>query len=299
MTEDERSLENAMSIANDIARWRRKRRFEKALPKSTKPVLVAEGDSWFQFPLLIKDTIEQLGDDYLISCYSAAGDTALNMVFGAKSPGKTEFMAELGKLKGRVSGFLFSAAGNDIIGEDMLPGQAPVPVLRKILKRPTNSASENPADYINMAELGNRIAFLQGAYQKVIDEIRADPDFATLPIFVHGYDVPFPFPWEGDTRNPSYAKKDHWLGSAFDAHGIGGDRRLLRRQILAGLVGALYDLLYKVAGDAARTHVYVVDCRGAMPNVALWADEIHGTDEGFRRVGMRFKEKVAQVVPTS
>lgn len=286
MTPNEESLENAMAIGNDIARWRRKRRFENALPRNTKPIIVAEGDSWFQFPILVDEVVDRLGGEYLISCCSAAGDTARNMVFGALGPGKTEYLAELRALKGRVKGFLFSAAGNDIIGEDEV-AQDGTPVLKKILK--SAPGSDNPGDFINMGELSKRLAFIAQAYRKVIDDIRIEPGLERLPIFIHGYDVPFPHPWKDqDKRNPRHAKKDQWLGSAFAAHGISDPD--LRRKILAGLINALYDTLEVVAGDSAVSHVHVVDCRGAMPDVDLWIDEIHGTNDGFRRVAERFSK---------
>lgn len=288
MTPDEQSLENAMAIGNEICRWRRKRRFEKALAGNAKPILVAEGDSWFQFPILIDEVVDALGKDYLIWCTSAAGDTARNMVFGPSGSGHTEYMTELRRFRDKVQGFLFSAAGNDIIGEDEVAGDG-TPVLIKILK--PGGPSSNPGDYVNMSELSDRLAFLKRAYRKVIDDIRAEPGLDTLPIFIHGYDVPFPYKWrDDDRRNPVYAAKDQWLGRAFAHHGIQDDD--LRRKILGGLINALYDMLADVAGASAQTGVWVVDCRGAMPNAALWNDEIHGTNEGFRRVAERFRATI-------
>lgn len=285
MSEDELEAENAMRIGNMLARWRRNRRVEKALRREDpRPLLIAEGDSWFQFPLLIKEVVDHLGKDYLCWCVSAAGDTARNMVFG--SP---EYMDALRRHKGKVAGFLFSAAGNDIIGEDEGASDR-TPALIKILKHSARASSRQPADYIDFGVLGEKLAFLRKAYEKVIFDIRNDPAFKTLPIFIHGYDVPFPYPWEADKRNPLWADKDQWLGRAFKHHGI--DDSGLRRNILKLLIDALYDMFGNLAGDPAQTGIYVVDCRKAMPKVTDWADEIHGTNEGFGKVAKRFAEAI-------
>ncbi len=290
MSEDEIEAENAMRIGNGLARWRRNRRVQRALRgNDPRPLLVAEGDSWFQFPLLIKEVVSQLGDDYLVWCVSAAGDTAQNMVFGAP-----EYMDALRRHNagGRVAGFLFSAAGNDIIGQDEIASD-PTPALIKILKRPAEAGSTAPADYIDMSVLGERLAFLRKAYMKVITDIRNDTAFKTLPIFIHGYDVPFPHPWEGDNRNPRWAAKDQWLGSAFSHHGITGAN--LQREILKLMIDALHDMFDKLARD--HTGVHIVDCRGAMPSVTDWADEIHGTSDGFAKVAQRFKKAIEAAIP--
>lgn len=284
MTEDQIAAESAMRIGNNMARWRRSRAFERALRRGDRrPVLVAEGDSWFQFPIFIEETIAQLGRDHLISCLSAAGDTARNMVFGRGGRGRREYMRELNRRADRVQAFLLSAAGNDIIGEDEEAGDG-TPVLRKILVNPGTGATD-PAAYVDAAELQERIDFLHKAYRSVAATIRQDPRFGTLPILVHGYDVPFPYPWSPeDRRNPRWAARDRWLGSAFAPVGIEGD---IRREILKLLIDRLYTMLDHVAAEFP--HVHVVDCRGALPNLTDWADEIHATSEGYAKVAERFR----------
>jgi len=43
---------------------------------------VAEGDSWFHYPILLRDTLDWLSDDYAIFDLAAAGDTLENMKRG-------------------------------------------------------------------------------------------------------------------------------------------------------------------------------------------------------------------------
>ena len=287
--------ESAMKIGNALCRFRRARRFKKRKKAGVDlPVLVSEGDSWFQFPFLIKEVIDHLEDQYLIWSVGAAGDTASNMVFSAEKKGRTEYMRALRRQKSDVQGFLFSAAGNDIIGEDPETGKA---ALFNILK-PYNGNDQDVVGHIDHAVLGERVSVLKMAYERVIGNIRTEPGIERLPVFIHGYDYAFPFPiGDDDPRNPSYAKNDEWLGEPLSARNIhDGD---LRRSIIGFLIDTVYDMLKGLAGDSEDTRVWVVDCRGAMPSVSDWNDEIHGTSDGFAKVARRFGQVVGHALGTT
>lgn len=292
MAAEDEELESAMQIGNGLARLRRQLSFKRRLAAGEQlPVLVAEGDSWFQFPLIISETIDQLSRDHLIYCVGAAGDTLDNMVNGPVGKGKTEYMQALREQKGRVRAFLFSAAGNDIIGEDQTTG---TPVLLQLIK-PFNGNPKDVAGHVDLAVLGQKLAFLKAGYTKVIDTVRAEPGLKKLPILIHGYDYTFPYPWgKKDPRKPKHAAKNEWLGKPLDDCGILEPD--LRRNIIKFMLDALYDMLSGLAGDSSKTRVYLVDCRGALPDVADWADEIHGTSEGFAKVADRFRAVLAKVV---
>lgn len=293
MTSDMRELESAIDIGNNLARWRRGVTFRNRLNSGEGlPVLVEEGDSWFQFPFLIKDVIDHLGKDYLIYSVGAAGDTAENIVYGPRAKKGQEYLDALIRQKDHVQGFLFSAAGNDIIGE--IDGVA---ALFDILK-PYNGATSDVLGHINMAVLGEKLSFLSGAYMDVVENIRSIPGFETLPIFIHGYDYAYPFPHgDGDDRDPSYAAQNEWLGEPLDERGILDPT--LRHEIIRFLVNSLYDMLEQISGDPAVTGVWLIDCRGAMPNLSDWNDEIHGTSEGFVKVADRFRAVLGQVLSVS
>ncbi|MBL3611312.1 hypothetical protein [Rhodovulum sulfidophilum] len=302
MTELQEELESAMAIGNAAARFRRQRETRARIRNGDeRPFLVSEGDSWFQFPILIKEVIDHLSSHYTIASFGAAGDTAQNMVFGPPRRGGAEFLTELWRHRSRVQAFLFSAAGNDIIGEDLTTGDA-VPALRKIL-RPPAGANPDARDVVDMEELEHRLGGLRHAYRTVIANVRglanADrpshlPPFSKLPIVIHGYDYPFPYPTTPkiggapEWRDPRYAKQDQWLGSAFSHHGI--DDARLRREVIVFLLDRLYEMLSGLAGDASETGIWLVDCRGALPTVTDWNDEIHGTSDGFRKIATRFQD---------
>ncbi len=128
MVERDRA-ESAMTIGNGVSRRRRRSKFNRRIRRGENlPVIVSEGDSWFQFPFVIDDIIDHLEDDYLIWNCGAAGDTAANMIFK-----NAEYMTALDEQADRVTAFMLSAAGNDVIGED----ENGVPVLASLLHRQT------------------------------------------------------------------------------------------------------------------------------------------------------------------
>lgn len=285
MTAEQLERENAMKIGNGVARWRRRSAFNRRIKTENLPVLVSEGDSWFQFPFLIEDVIDHLGKDYLIWSMGAAGDTADNMVNGDLAEGKTEYMAALRRFKGKVEAFLFSGAGNDIIGEDPNTGD---PVLTALLNN-FNGDVNDVEGHINFDMFNSSLLKLKAAYKTVISNVRAE--FPDLPIIIHGYDYVFPYPESpNDPRDPSHTTKEKWLAPPMKARQIFD--QTLRRNIIKHMLDKLYDMMAELAGNPTDTKVWVVNCRGAMPRVSDWVDEIHGTSDGFKVVAQRFKEVI-------
>lgn len=281
-TEADFDVESAIRWGNAICRWRRKTRFETRIAQGVqKPVLVSEGDSWFQFPFLIDDVIDHLGDDFLIWSLDAAGDTSDNMVNRAP-----EYRAGLELQKANnVAGFLFSAAGNDVIGEDLLG----VPVLGNLLK--PFDPTKDPAGHIDQAQLASILVRLETDYRKVIATIRAGDDFPELPIFFHGYDYAIPGGFPGDNRHPIYAKQDEWLGGPMAEKGI--VKPPFQRAIVRLLIDALYDMLFRVA--ATDPNVFIIDVRGTLQD-GDWADEIHANSAAFKRIAALFKQVISDQI---
>lgn len=277
---------SAMDWGNRFARWRRRLRFRRRLLTTPDPrILVAEGDSWFQFPILIDDVVDQLDQSWLVSCRSAAGDTLANMVFGAP-----EYMLDLEELRGRVTAFLLSGGGNDVVGEDKDSGRA---VLLGLL-RPFEAG--RPAEwYVDTDAFRETLAFCERAYRRVIEDVaREHPN---LPVLLHGYDHAIPFGGAGDPRSPSWARQDEWLAGPMGGEQLKIRDPALQRAIVRVMIDRLNETQRRLCGGnvsgGAYPRAYHVDVRGQLLQVTAWADELHPTDVGFTTVAEAFRRVLA------
>lgn len=293
--------EGLMDLANKWSRNSRQDRFEGRLEEGQDlPIIVSEGDSWFQFPVLINETVDHLYNDYLIYSLGAAGDTAHNMIYNDERDGKTEYMIALRHLNNRglkISGFMFSAAGNDVIGQETEAGPdgQKKAVLERILLESANGTQ--PEDFIDEAKFAAKLKFLEDGYRVVINRIHSEPGLETLPIFIHGYDYVFPFKHgrQDRRRKQRYQKSaNQWLGAPLDKFNIFDLK--MRRGIIIYMLDRLYAMMENLAKENGINHVYVVDNRGAMPYVSDWKDEIHAKNHGFARVAQRFRDKINSVI---
>ena len=69
---------------------------------------VAEGVSWFHYPIVLRDTLDWLNDSYAIFDLAAAGDTLQNMKRGISN------IIDVIEREGS-QGFLLSGGGNDLL----------------------------------------------------------------------------------------------------------------------------------------------------------------------------------------
>lgn len=281
--DDSLDNENAMQIGNRLAKWRRNAKFRSRWRKDkTQPVIISEGDSWFQFPFLIDDTIDHLSKTFLIKSIGEAGDTLENMTNGS-GHNNAEYEQVLDNFGGAIKAFLFSGAGNDFLGTDIASGE---PVLSLILNK-FNGDATDVEGHINHSELNARVENLDRGYAKIVQNVRARSELKRIPIIFHGYDYVIPYPAPiGENRNPVYAKKDQWLGAPMKAKGIIDPD--LRQKIIRHLIDTLYGVLDGFAEN--DPNVIVVDCRNTLTNVSQWADEIHPNSESFSKVAEKFSE---------
>lgn len=237
--------------ANGWARLRRRWAFESRLADGYEgPVVVSEGDSWFQYPLKLEDVIDHLMKDYAILSLDAAGDTLQNMFE------EGEYLGAIQKTKASV--FLFSGGGNDVLGGGNLAAH-----LREF------DPSLSPADHILPSYrdvLDHAIALYDRIFRSVED---APGDILTL---CHGYDRPIP-------------NGGKWLGRPMETRGI--EDRAFQKAITDTMVERFNARLKKLADGFPR--VEYIDLRGVVgADPARWDDELHPTDAGFADAAARF-----------
>lgn len=99
----------AMASLNGVARWRRLQAYRQRIAAGWRgPRVVAEGDSWFQYPFLIDDVVDHLSGVWAIHCLSAAGDMLSDMA--RQDEVGVTVRAE------RPDLLILSGGGNDVLG---------------------------------------------------------------------------------------------------------------------------------------------------------------------------------------
>jgi hypothetical protein len=253
-----------LGFLNGAARARRRRRFERRLRSGEgAPVLIAEGDSWFQFPVWVEDVVDHLSADHNVCCLSAAGDELHNMAI--LKPEYAEWVARLTDDGRQLRALLISGGGNDLVGDQ----------LSRMLR--TFSPGLPAADYVDTDAFRARIARLESGYRTIFTTVRRR--WPNLPILVHGYDYGKPLPAQGFQVPP----RDGWTGAPMRANGIADVA--LQFAIVRAMIDKFNDMLSALALQFPG--ISYVDVRGVVGGD--WRDELHATDSGFARVASRFR----------
>lgn len=232
-------------------------------------VLVAEGDSWFDFPVPTRvdllDALDKLGRRTVSIAYR--GDTLENMVYGTEGVDGRPGGSDLARLVTLIRetdppAVLLSAGGNDVAGSEF----------RAFLN---HKSSGRPAlrerflkEYIH--------EYVRDAYRKVVGEIgRVAP---RAKIVVHGYANARPSGL-GVGRLFGWNLVGPWLKPALDATGYGfAEGAMLVRRV----IGEFNDMLAGLAREDRR--IVYVDLRPHVGEaIADWSDELHLNNEPVRR----------------
>ncbi len=260
---DDEGLEGdvAMAFFNHWDKRRRQRRYQKKLENGWNGLkIVSEGDSWFQYPFLLKDVIDHLFDDYAIFSLGAAGDLVTDML-------------EHDEVKDAVRQhqphlFLLSGGGNDLLGGGRI----------KTALHPFE-AGRLPQDYPNET-FTQRLNEVIGAYRTLFGELLAE--FPGLKIICHGYDYALP-------------DKGRWLGKPMESLGIRD--KGLQADIIRELINRFNHSLNNLAGDFTGS-VCRADCLNAVAE-GQWHDELHPDNDGYENVADRFRTVINSVAGQS
>jgi lysophospholipase L1-like esterase len=253
-----RRSDAAMTFANDIAKMRRRLRFEKMMGSDYHgPVIVSEGDSWFQYPLLLEDTIDHLYlRGFAIRSLGAAGDTLEEMLT------KREYLGAIAETGASL--FLLSAGGNDALGGGNLRAH-----LRDF------DPALSPAAHL-LPSFSAMLDRTMAMYERLLREIEAMAGVYTL---CHGYDYAIP-------------QQGKWLGEPMRSRGITDPA--MQREIVKRMIDDFNDRLHLTASRFDSRVIYV-NARGAVgANQNDWHDELHPKDAGYGQVAERFAEAIVR-----
>ena len=239
-----------LSLANSVARLRRRIAFEAKIADAgyRGPIIVSEGDSWFEFPILLKDTIDWLSEDFAILSLDAAGDT---MVAVEK---QSEFFAPMKKFGASI--FLLSAGGNDLLASGSLAQHL------------GRFATGSTAASLLLPSFDSLVGQVLLGYRRIFTRLAAE--HPKLAIFVHGYDNVVP------------RHKGPWLGKVMEGLGIVDGE--LQQALVARMIERFNHGLAEVAAEFHN--VGYLDLRGTVQG--RWHDELHPLDAGYHDVAARF-----------
>ncbi|WP_288379022.1 SGNH/GDSL hydrolase family protein [uncultured Massilia sp.] len=235
---------------------------------SVQPSILAIGDSWFWYPFPGGSLINQVGgmlnDDHHIYAVGNNGAEAYDYVHGkyAKTVRHT-----LNMFGDTLSAVFISGGGNDFAG---------ISDLRPLLKQ-NCSAEETAPGCFRTGREPNTLPWLMAktaeSYTTLISQIRLHNPAAT--IILHNYDYAYP------SGKGVFGDGSGWLLPALVNARV---PELLRFSCTCHLIDEFTKMLQRVA--AVNPHVLLIDSRRTLENNE-WANEIHPTPAGFRRIAER------------
>jgi lysophospholipase L1-like esterase len=262
-------------------------------PKSYK--LVAQGDSWFDY-LPGWDLIDWLksahGHD--IDDIGVAGSTLNDIVYGlvpvnwlgvAQSDDVdrlTELIHRIDQI--RPDAVLLSGGGNDIAGPEFFS------FVNNAVSNLKNPNAEVLDGVVNQT--------FAKAYADLVGLINAQAQQMgySLPIFVHGYD----YPWPDGRGLTMFNLVGPWFNDTFNKknYPYNGDATTL--QVRHDIVAAFIDSFNKMLAGLAANYpgvVNYVDLRGTLQTKDDWANELHPNNDGFGKLADKINLALHTVLP--
>lgn len=249
-----------------------------------KRFVVAEGDSWFDYPR--SDVLDVLEDDHDIRVekVAQAGDTVENMAFNPEQidslAKRYERLLRDGKV---ISAVLLSGGGNDIAGDEF-----------GVMLEHANSGKPEINQVIADELIGKRLA---DAYARIIGTIMGISNAylgRQVPIIAHNYGYPV-----ADGRGVlggAWFLPGPWLSPGFARKAINDPLR--RAAVMRQLIDRFNRMLDELAAAPALNGVLrVVDIRTVLRSDPAdykrdWANELHPTQDGFKRVAAAIEQAI-------
>ncbi|HSE83099.1 MAG TPA: SGNH/GDSL hydrolase family protein [Thermodesulfobacteriota bacterium] len=251
--------------------------------RATAGILVAEGDSWFDYPL--NDILRILEDHHGYDVESVAhkGDRVEDMAYGLGQ--LEEFTRRIEKLLRRniiPKAVLLSGGGNDVAGTEfgILINHARSPVAGLNLQVISGVVDE-------------RIQFAYVTILSAITRLCEQRLNRHIPILVHGYDYPVP-DGRGFLGGMSFLPGP-WLEPGFREKGY--EHIDVRVALVKQLIDRFNAMLQGIVALPDFSHVKYIDLRNTLSSGKNykkdWANELHPTAAGFKRVTDHFAAELA------
>jgi hypothetical protein len=248
-------------------------------------VLVAEGDSWFDYPW--HDVLRMLEDEHAWDIESVAhkGDRVEDMAYSGGQ--LEEFARTIERLLRRSvipHAILLSGGGNDVAGDEF-----------GVLINHASSATPGLNADVVRGVIEDRVRNAYIAIIAAITTLCREQTGNAIPIIIHGYDRPVP---DGRGFAGGWGPfPGPWLEPGFRDKGFEDLDETTR--IVGDLIDRFNRMLREVAGTSGFDHVRYLDLRGTLSSgpsyKTWWANELHPTKRGFAAVGDRFAAAIERL----
>jgi hypothetical protein len=254
-----------------------------AVPGKQNLRILAEGDSWFEYPLPVTH-----GDGVIYQLEKLLGYPIANMAHHGLEVEqmmglslRQEIIARLSDQRVRFDALLFSGGGNDIVGDQFCiwlkdsPPVVPAPQM------------------LDLKAVNSALAILEAEFRELVD-IR-DQYSADTVIFVHAYDFP-PITGKGVCGEGPWLKPS--LDYAYKHLGVANPNPNDEFVVVKTLLEMFGAMLQRVAADSVRKNFIVVPTQGTLnANASDWQNEIHPSSTGFVKIAEKFQASLGTVFP--
>lgn len=260
-----------------------------ANPPYNGPIILAEGDSWFEYPWPnIPDLIDRAGDKYAVLSLAKAGDTwseILDQDSNVVPPNIYPDGTPMGLFHTLAlpatrpfQYVMLSVGGNDLVGS--------------LIDCVYDYDRTRPEDaYIKHTGSNGRPGFddVLGAVLYRYRDATSKLVAAGKHVILHNYDYPNPLQ---NGQYIGYQLKKY--------HNIAGEG--LMRQILNQMIDLFHDGLKQIANTSTKIHL--VDLRNTIgtddyiagPDQTLWNDEMHGNWAGFEKLWKKMDGELTSIL---
>jgi hypothetical protein len=251
-------------------------------------VLLAEGDSWFDYPF--QNVLGELEDRFNYDVQSSAhkGDTIEEMAYDPDQLTKLVRLLEKLDASGKKpKAVLLSGGGNDIAGDEL-----------KILLNHKGSNLPALNEQILAGMIDNRLQVALVTLIGTVTQLIRAHFGSECPVLIHGYDYPVP-----DGRGylgGFWILPGPWLQPGLRKKGY--EVLEENRQLMATLIDRFNAMAATVAGGPGLKHVHYVNLRGTLSNELAgnaykkwWANELHPSEFGFEAVADRFHRALSMI----
>ena len=270
------------TFKKDMDRMSDQRLQKKDYPKEL--TLVAEGDSWFDYPLKkdILDHLRKMG--YAIKKFSKAGDTLENMIYGSDyeikgnevyPKGPISLQETLNAIRKHQPRFvLFSAGGNDVVGTEIMGY--------------LHHKYSNPNSLVNKQVFQEKLLQMKSALVYFIESVHTT--YKHCDILMDGYDY-------AKVNGKGYNfiiknLKGPWILPAM------GQKAISLKKDQNAIIKYLVDEFNAMLEQLSFTYPYFhyLNFRGMFKDEREWHNDIHLHNAGYRKVANKYHEKMTELL---